>query len=146
MGFDVQLCLTAVQTVGQLFSVPHSKKRKKYLESLEAGMDLTAGNSAQVRQQGLHVTALVMPDSQANGAEVYGDWTFNTQYPASADVQRNAALGKRRRRQPFPPQHYVATVETLKTSDYTIPEMSASGDIICLAGYAATRPGTRHRC
>lgn len=31
----------AVQSVGQLFSVPHSRKRKKYLESLEAGMDLS---------------------------------------------------------------------------------------------------------
>ena len=40
--------IAAVQTVGQLFSVPHSKKRKKYLESLEAGMDLTAGSGAQV--------------------------------------------------------------------------------------------------
>jgi len=40
--------VAAVQTVGQLFSVPHSKKRKKYLESLEAGMDLTAGSGAQV--------------------------------------------------------------------------------------------------
>ena len=33
--------LPAVQSVGQLFSVPHSRKRKKYLESLEAGMDLS---------------------------------------------------------------------------------------------------------
>lgn len=42
------LALAAVQTVGQLFSVPHSKKRKKYLESLEAGMDLGDGSKTQV--------------------------------------------------------------------------------------------------
>ena len=56
-------------------------------------------------------------------------------------VQRDAALSKKRKRQPFPPKHYVATAETLKTSDYVIPEMSPTGDIICPEGYAATRPG-----
>ncbi len=49
MRGKMMLVLAAVQTVGQLFSVPHSKKRKKYLESLEAGMDLGDGSKAQVR-------------------------------------------------------------------------------------------------
>ena len=39
--------LPAVQSVGQLFSVPHSRKRKKYLESLEAGMDLSPASGGQ---------------------------------------------------------------------------------------------------
>ena len=73
------------------------------------------------------------------------DWTVwvrpDAQHPASTNVQRDAALSKKRRRQPFPPKHYVATVETLKTSDYNIPEMSATGEVICPDGYAATRPG-----
>ena len=73
------LRLTAVQTVGQLFSVPHSRKRKKYLESLEAGMDLTAGSGAQVRKQALHVTSIVTPDSQDGKTEVYGDWARKMQ-------------------------------------------------------------------
>ncbi len=40
--------LHAVQVVGQLFSVPQSRKRKRYLESLEAGMDLTGSFGPQV--------------------------------------------------------------------------------------------------
>lgn len=56
-------------------------------------------------------------------------------------MQRDAALSKKRKRQPFPPKHYVATSDTLKTSDYVIPELSAAGDIICPEGHAATRPG-----
>ena len=57
------------------------------------------------------------------------------------DLQKEVHPGKKRKRQPFPPQHYVASVEVLKTSDYDIPEVSATGDIICPEGYAATRPG-----
>ena len=29
----------AVATVGMLFSVPHTRKRKRYLEALDAGLD-----------------------------------------------------------------------------------------------------------
>ena len=58
-----------------------------------------------------------------------------------ADLQKEVQPGKKRKRQPFPPKHYVASVDVLKTSDYDIPEMSATGDIICPEGYAATRPG-----
>lgn len=59
----------------------------------------------------------------------------------NADVQKEVHSSKKRKRQPFPPKHYVASVEVLRTSDYDIPEVSATGDIICPEGYAATRPG-----
>ena len=59
----------------------------------------------------------------------------------STGLQKEVHPGKKRKRQPFPPKHYVAPVEILKTSDYDIPEISAIGDIICPEGYAATRPG-----
>ena len=36
----------AGQTVAALFAVPHSKKRKRYLEALEAGMDASSADKA----------------------------------------------------------------------------------------------------
>lgn len=44
----IGLFCAAAQTVAALFAVPHSKKRKRYLDALEAGMD--ASSAAKVTQ------------------------------------------------------------------------------------------------
>lgn len=138
----------AVQTVGQLFSVPHSRKRKKYLESLEAGMDLSPAPGAQVTRYNLIATDhksqnLWYPHLTSRGPPMSSKCKLSTTYRNSyrhGDVQKHMPASKRKR-QPYPPKHYVATVEARKTSDYNVPEMDAAGDIICPEGYAATRPG-----
>ena len=55
--------------------------------------------------------------------------------------RRRCSQARRGRGSPFLPSTMWLSVEVLKTSDYDIPEMSATGDIICPEGYAATRPG-----
>lgn len=139
-------CLHAVQTVGQLFSMPQSRKRKKYLESLEAGMDLTGNPGPQVSNS---PTISFAPPSRRYRKELVWRTTvlhLPVMQSSPFRLQKEAASAKKRRKRPFPPQHYVASVETLKTSDYSIPEMSATGDIICPEGYAATRPGELLKC
>ena len=142
------ICLHAVQTVGQLFSVPQSRKRKKYLESLEAGMDLTGSPGPQVSNS---PTISHAPPSRCYRKEyvlrkIFLHLVLPAMQSFSFRLQKETASSKKRRKQPFPPQHYVASVEVLKTSDYSIPDMSATGDIICPEGYAATRPGELLEC
>ncbi|BDA41970.1 Small RNA degrading nuclease 5 [Coccomyxa sp. Obi] len=94
------------QTVAAIFAVPHSKKRKKYLEALKAGMD---ANDA----------------SKDNGE--------------AAQEQKSSKPKK----QPFPPKHYIATLDNLKSSEYPLPVVGPTGELACPEGYIATRPGPK---
>ncbi|CAL8460741.1 g272 [Coccomyxa elongata] len=95
------------QTVAAIFAVPHSKKRKKYLEALEAGMD--ASDAA----------------AKDNGE--------------AAQEQKS----KKQKKLPFPPKHYIATLENLKSSEYPLPVVGPAGELACPEGYIATRPGPK---
>lgn len=46
-----------------------------------------------------------------------------------------------RRRRPFPPKHYIATVESLKNFEYPLPTEGPSGELHCPEGFIATRSG-----
>jgi hypothetical protein len=47
---------------------------------------------------------------------------------------------RKRRRRPFPPKHYVATVESLQTYEYPLPATGPSGELHCPEGFVATQP------
>lgn len=49
----------------------------------------------------------------------------------------------KQKRQPLPPKHYIATLETLKSSEYPLPIAGPDGKLVCPEGYIATQPGER---
>ena len=44
---------------------------------------------------------------------------------------------------PFPPEHYVATIAELQVHEFPLPETGRGGELVCPAGYVATRRKTR---
>ncbi|EIE25425.1 hypothetical protein COCSUDRAFT_13461 [Coccomyxa subellipsoidea C-169] len=47
----------------------------------------------------------------------------------------------KKKRQPFPPKHYIATLEALKSSEYPLPIVGPDGKLECPEGYIATKAG-----
>ena len=51
----------------------------------------------------------------------------------------------RQKKQPFPPKHYIATLDNLKSSEYPLPVVGPAGELACPEGYIATRPGADNK-
>lgn len=62
-------------------------------------------------------------------------------YLAEQQERRQSAKQKR---QPLPPKHYIATLETLKSSEYPLPIATPDGKLVCPDGFVSTRPSTVH--
>lgn len=58
----------------------------------------------------------------------------------SEPAQQKGQSVKQKRR-PFPPKHYIATLETLKSSEYPLPIVGPDGKLECPEGYIATKAG-----
>ncbi|GAB4821802.1 hypothetical protein N2152v2_008848 [Parachlorella kessleri] len=62
------------------------------------------------------------------------------QAPKFASLAAPPPVALRRVLRPFPPSHYVMTLEEMRQHGYPLPEVNEAGEMVCPEGFVATQP------